>query len=44
MNHLNVEKKCIEINDDSKGTYNTNSQINHVYMVTVMRTYLLEEL
>ena len=36
-------KKWFEINDDTCGTYNKNSQINlklQVYVIIVMRTYL----
>ena len=43
-------KNLVEINDESRGVYNVNSQIkfkttmlNLVYVITVMHTYLLKE-
>ena len=45
-------KKWVEINDDSRGTYNTNNQIefktstlkSSLYVIIVMHIYLLKEL
>ena len=45
-------KNCVEINDESRGTYNTNSHIKFkttmlkslVYVIIVMHIYLLKEL
>ena len=44
-------KYWVEISDDSRGPYNTNSQIkfkttslSQVYVIIVMHTYLLKEL
>ena len=44
-------KKWVEINDDSRGTYNTNSQIKlklrsqgQVYVIIMMHIYLSVEL
>ena len=44
-------RNWIEINDESRGTYNVNSQIkfkttmlNLVYVITVMHIFLLREL
>ena len=44
-------KNWVEMNDESRGTYNVNSQIkfktamlNLVYLITVMHIFLLREL
>ena len=49
--HRYRAKNRVEINDDLRRTYNSNSQIKFktmmlksIYVIIVMRTYLLEEL
>ena len=40
-------RNLVEINDESRGAYNVNSQIkfkNLVYVITVMHIFLLREL
>ena len=51
INQLNFKKKWVEINDESRGTYNTVSRFKFkttmlglVYVIIVMYIYLLKEI
>ena len=41
INHKFRRKNWVEINDESRGTYNTNSQ-SLVYVIVVIHIYLLK--
>ena len=41
MKHLNLgQKKWVQINDDSRGTYNTNSQIK--FKISMLKSSLCD--
>ena len=40
INQLSLEQKIFEINDESRGTYNTNSQIR--FKILMLRTSLCD--
>ena len=40
ISHLNLEQKWIEINDESRGTYNVNSQIK--FKTTLLKSSLCD--